>query len=93
LHQKRNKQWWILPEDEGGVKILPIQEPYLTEMICDWIGAGKAQGYFSPKNDPLHETRKWWNKNKDKMQLAKETRNYLENILNEPKGEKNKKNN
>jgi len=85
LHQKRNKhhwQWWILPEDEGGIKVLPIEEPYLTEMICDWIGAGKAQGYFSPKSDPLFETRKWWNKNKDKMQLAEETRNYLENFFN-----------
>ncbi|MEA2112675.1 MAG: DUF5662 family protein [Patescibacteria group bacterium] len=84
LHQKRNRhhwQWWILPEDEGGVKILEIQEPYFTEMICDWIGAGKAQGYFSPKNDKYFETRKWWKENNHKMQLNPKTRGKLEQIL------------
>ena len=84
LHQKRNKhhwQWWVLPEDEGGVKILEIQEPFLTEMICDWIGAGKAQGHFSPKNNPLKETRNWWKANNHKMQLHSKTREILNNIL------------
>lgn len=84
LHQKRNKhhwQWWILPEDEGGVKILEIEEPYLTEMICDWIGAGKAQGHFSPKDDPLKETRNWWVANNHKMQLNPKTKEKLNNSL------------
>ena len=84
LHQKRNRhhwQWWILPEDEGGVKILPIAEPYLTEMICDWIGAGKAQGHFSPKNDEYYETRNWYKQNGLKMQLDIKTRNKIEKIL------------
>jgi hypothetical protein len=84
LHQKRNKhhwQWWILPEDEGGVKILEIQEPYRTEMLCDWIGAGKAQGKFSPSDDYLQETRKWWNANNHKMQLHPETRRYFTQLL------------
>lgn len=77
LHQKRNRhhwQWWVLPEDDGGVKVLEIKEPYLTEMICDWIGAGKAQGHFSPKNDKMKETREWWNANFHKMQLHKKTK-------------------
>jgi len=80
LHQKRNRhhwQWWILPEDEGGIKVLEIQEPYLTEMICDWVGAGKAQGHFSPKNDRLFETRKWWKANNHKMQLNKNTKDKI----------------
>ena len=84
LHQKRNRhhwQWWILPEDEGGVKILEIREPYLTEMICDWVGAGKAQGHFSPKNDKYFETRKWWIANNNKMQLNKITRQKIKNII------------
>ncbi len=84
LHQKRNRhhwQWWILPEDEGGVKILEIPEKYLKEMLCDWIGAGKAQGFHSPKNDPLQETRKWWDSNNHKMQLHPNTRKILESWL------------
>lgn len=84
LHQKRNRhhwQWWVLPEDDGGIKVLPIQEPYLTEMICDWIGAGKAQGHFSPKNDRYFETRKWYKQNGNKMQLSVESRKKIEKII------------
>jgi hypothetical protein len=84
LHQKRNRhhwQWWILPEDNGGVKILEITEPYFTEMLCDWIGAGRAQGRKSPKNDPLYETRKWWAANRHKMQFHKKTKEKLNNLL------------
>jgi hypothetical protein len=88
LHQKCNRhhwQWWILPEDEGGVKILEIQEPYRTEMLCDWIGAGKAQGKFSPKDDYLYETRIWWKANNSKMQLHPNTREYFRNLLENEK--------
>lgn len=84
LHQKRNRhhwQWWILPEDDGGVKVLEIQEPFLTEMICDWIGAGKAQGKFSPVSDKFRETRNWWNANNHKMQLHPETRRAIINKI------------
>jgi hypothetical protein len=85
LHQKRNKhhwQWWVLAEDEGGIKVFKMEEPYFTEMICDWIGAGKAQGYFSPEDDVYFETRSWWNANKHKMVFHEETRNEIEKLLN-----------
>lgn len=84
LHQKRNRhhwQWWILPEDNGGVKVVEMEEQYLIEMLCDWIGAGKAQGHFSPKNDPLLETRNWWVANNHKMQLGEKTRLYFTQLL------------
>jgi len=84
LHQKRNRhhwQWWILPEDEGGIKLLEIEEPYRTEMLCDWIGAAKAQGKFSPEDDYLYKTRQWWNTNNHKMQLHPNTRKYFEDLL------------
>lgn len=85
LHQKRNRhhwQWWILPEDEGGVKVLEMTDTYRREMICDWIGAGKAQGKFSPKSDFMQETRKWWNENNHKMQLHPNTRRIIEHSIN-----------
>jgi len=84
LHQKRNKhhwQWWILPEDEGKVKILPMPVQYWLEMICDWVGAGKAQGFVSPKDDPYLETRKWYGVNKNKMQLHPSTRTAVEKYI------------
>lgn len=81
FHQKRNKhhwQYWVLPKDDGSIKVLEMPQKYLMEMICDWVGAGKAQGYLSPKEDPYYETRKWYNKNKDKMQLHENTRRIVE---------------
>lgn len=76
LHQKRNRhhwQWWLLPMDEEGLKILPIQEPYLTEMFCDWLGAGRTRGNLDPQ--------KWYLKNREKMQLHLDTRKEVEKRL------------
>jgi hypothetical protein len=84
LHQKRNKhhwQWWILSEDEGGVKILEIKYPYNLEIICDWIGAGKARGHFSPKDDKYLETRNWYKSNGVKMQLYPKTKEWIESTI------------
>ncbi len=69
LHQKRNKhhwQWWILPEDDGGLKILPMPDVYINEMLADWTGAGLAQG--------KPDLQGWYKANCDKMQLHPETR-------------------
>ena len=77
LHQKRNRhhwQWWILPEDKGGIVLLPMRESYLAEMICDWKGAGKAQGHGD-------DIRPWYAKNGSKMQLHQETRKIVEELL------------
>jgi hypothetical protein len=77
LHQKRNKhhwQWWILPEDNGGIKILEIPLRYRLEMLCDWKGAGKAYG--------TPNTKEWWDKNKDKMTLHPNTRKWIEEQIN-----------
>lgn len=84
LHQKRNKhhwQFWILPEDEGGLKVLQMPNKYALEMVCDWVGAGRAQGFHSPSDDHYKETKTWYEANKHKMQLHGETRRYVEEIL------------
>jgi hypothetical protein len=77
LHQKRNRhhwQWWILPEDDGGIKVLNMPLKYRKEMLCDWRGAGRAQGYGD-------NTVEWYKKNKDKMQLHWYTREWIEEQL------------
>jgi len=76
LHQKRNRhhfQFWICPQDDGGTKIFPMPEPYRTEMLCDWIGAGKAQG--------KPDTASWYMVNEAKMQLHPDTRAWIEEAL------------
>lgn len=76
LHQKRGQhhwQWWVLPEDEGGLKILPMSNRYRMEMLADWRGAGRAQNAGS--------VRTWYDLHKDKMQLHPDTRKWLESQL------------
>lgn len=80
LHQKRNKhhwQWWVLPEDEGGVKLIPMQPKYRLEMLCDWLGASKAQG----NGGDIASVRAWFEKNGGKMQLHQDTREWVEWVL------------
>jgi hypothetical protein len=75
LHHLQNNEhhWehWRSKEDRGETTILPMPEKYVTEMIADWIGAGKA---ISGKNDVLD----WYAKNKDRMQLHPDTRKLVE---------------
>ena len=77
LHQKRNKhhwQWWVLPKGDGGVEILPMPDKYRKEMLADWRGAGRAQGYGDNTNE-------WYKANRNKMQLHPETRAWIEHQL------------
>ena len=81
LHQKRNRhhwQWWILPEDEGGIKVLLMHPTYIDEMMCDWIGASRAQGSKS-------SVKEWWETNNHKMQLNPAVKDYIIGRLKEPK--------
>ncbi len=76
LHQKRNKhhwQWWILPLDDGGNKVITMDYKYMNEMMCDWQGASMAQGYGK-------ETKEWYFKNKNKMILSKYTTAQIETL-------------
>ena len=80
LHQKRNKhhwQWWVQPDDCEGVVILPMPDKYILEMFCDWLGAGRAQGFESGTID------QWYASNKNKLQLHPNTRKKIEEILEE----------
>jgi Family of unknown function (DUF5662) len=73
MHQKRNDhhwQWWVLPEDDGAIKTLPMSDRARREMICDWKGAGLAQG----KPDTLA----WYAANRGKMKLHPDTREWVE---------------
>ena len=77
-HQKRNKhhwQWWVLPKDDGGTVVFPMPKKYMEEMLCDWIGAGRAQG----KEDA--DLRPWYEENKGNMQLHDSTRWWIEDKI------------
>jgi len=77
LHQHRNKhhhQFWVLKEDDGGVKVIPIPSKYCKEMVADWRGASIAIKGFD-------DTLNWYKGNKDRMILHESTRNLVELLL------------
>lgn len=75
-HQHRNPhhwQYWRLREDDGGTKLLPMPEKYVREMLADWRGAGRAQGF-----DKLGP---WYEKNHRMIELERETRALLHSLM------------
>jgi len=80
-HQHANDhhwQWWILPCDEEGTRVLEMSEGARLEMLCDWIGAGRAQGTL--------DICAWYEKNRQKMQLHPQTRLWLEQQMRQNGG-------
>lgn len=81
LHQKRadhHWQWWTMPQDQDGMKILPMSGVARLEMLCDWCGASQAQGYGG-----WDGVVKWYAANKHKMQLHDDTQLFVEFFLEE----------
>jgi hypothetical protein len=78
-HKNRNKhhwQWWILQEDDGPIKYIPMEERYMKEMLADWIGAGRAiQG--------RRDWRPWYDKQRDTIKVHPETREWIERKFSE----------
>ncbi len=78
LHYKRNKhhwQYWTTAQDYRGIKIFLIPEKYIIEMICDWIGAAKAQGHDA------QSVIKWYKLNRPKMQLHETSARKIAELL------------
>ena len=67
-------QYWILREDDGGIKLLPMPKKYIQEMLADWHGAGKAQG----RADSDYS---WYCMHKKQIQLHPATAKAVEEAL------------
>jgi hypothetical protein len=76
-HQHANPhhwQHWMLREDSGALKLLPMPEHFYREMVADWMGAGRAiTGKW--------EAAAWYVKNRDVIQLDQLTRIRVEGLL------------
>jgi hypothetical protein len=76
-HQHANPhhwQHWLLREDSGGTKTLPMPEKVVREMVADWMGAGRAiTGRW--------DVATWYAKNAHVIQLHPETRAKVEALI------------
>lgn len=74
LGGKHHWQWWVLHEDDGDTKVLPMPDKYRREMLADWRGAGRA----------IHgkdETPQWYEKTKGGRKLHPATQAWIEGQL------------
>ena len=79
-HKCRNKHHWQYWLDEEDGSIYPIKIPikYLIELVCDYIGAGKAYDKTKwTKDTPLN----YYNTQKDKIIMHKDSKQLLEDIF------------
>lgn len=78
LHHQHNNphhwQHWLLREDDGKTKALPMPKEYCLEMIFDWWA-------FSWKSGKLTEIFDWYANNKKKMVLHPDTLEIVEKTL------------
>jgi hypothetical protein len=73
-HQHRNPhhwQHWVLRNDDGTTRCLPMPLGYIREMVADWTGAGMA---IHGKNDVTG----WYAKNREHILLHGETRIWVD---------------
>lgn len=80
LHQHRNPhhwQYWVLQNDTDGRYAIEMPRVYVDEMVCDWIGAGKA---IKGEDNTLE----WYISNRDKMILSALVRSEIEIAIGVP---------
>lgn len=73
-HNPHHWQHWVLREDSGLVKTLPMPRGLVREMVADWMGAGRAiTGKWGAAE--------WYLANAPKMLLHYETQMLVEMLL------------
>lgn len=82
LHIHRSPHHWqfyLLKEDSGQLKVLPMPDCYRREMLADWIGAGLA---ITGKRDVAT----WYDKTKGARELHPETLAWAEMMIDGERG-------
>ena len=74
-HQNINPhhwQYWVLIQDDGDTKVLDMPLNYIIEMLCDW-----SSFQYADKGD----AHTFYDNNKDKMQLSKNTKDIISKLF------------
>jgi hypothetical protein len=75
LHFRKSKHHdvsWVIPH-KGSYKCFPMDKKSILEMICDWKGAGRANG--------TPDVVKWYKQNGENQLFHEETRVKVERFL------------
>lgn len=79
-HKAKNKHHWQYWLDNEGDQIFPIEMPvkYIKEMLCDWLGAGKA---YNKDSWTIDDLKTWWAVNKTNIMITNKTYHIIEFCL------------
>jgi hypothetical protein len=85
-HKTKNKHHWQYWTDFENGELIVIEMPskYLAEMLCDWVGAGKA---YNKTSWTVEIFKNWYASNKDKMILHTLTGLYIDLVMENVKTE------
>lgn len=77
-HNKHHYEYWQDNFDKGGV---PVQMPFKNalELVCDYLGAGKA--YMKDDFSFVGEYKWWENKNKNPIAMHRQTWLFVDMML------------
>lgn len=91
-HKAKNKHHWHYWTDfeDGKLILLPIPPKYLAEMLCDWVGAGKA---YNKNKWTIEAFKNWYAANRDIYHIHKSSKAYIDLLVKHVKNEKDLYNN
>ncbi|MEN6313243.1 MAG: DUF5662 family protein [Clostridiaceae bacterium] len=79
-HKARNKHHWHYWTDfeNGELVIIKMPAKYVAEMLCDWVGAGKA---YNKSAWTIKSFKNWYAQNRDIYHLYTSTRAYIDMLM------------
>ena len=85
-HKAKNKHHWQYWTDFETGKLILLRMPpkYVAEMLCDWVGAGKA---YNKDKWTIDEFTGWYAKNRDIYHLHQSTKAYIDMLVENVKSE------
>lgn len=85
-HKAKNKHHWHYWTDfeNGELVILKMPPKYVAEMLCDWVGAGKA---YNKSKWTIDSFKNWYAQNRDIYHLHTSTKSYIDMLVNSVKSE------
>jgi hypothetical protein len=86
-HKGKNKHHWQYWTDfeEGKLILLRMPPKYVAEMLCDWVGAGKA---YNKGSWTIDSFKSWYANNRDIYHLHQSTKAYIDMLVKHVKDEK-----
>ncbi len=86
-HKGKNRHHWEYWTDFYNRKLIVLRMPpkYLMEMVCDWVGAGKA---YNKGHWTIDTFREWYAAHRQKMVLHPHTLAYIEDLVANAKDER-----